>query len=273
MVKLFKRISFFFYLYFIGKIVSLDEINERLADVTEEPLTHPLTITPIIDLVIRSARNMINSITRYSTSSLNSYGLYAAVSALKILGGGALPFAFDSMMSVLKEHFPMDIRFFEMISSPMTETNDDLCRIRNEDSNPPLIQAKRRSSDCPLQFSVGQIFLHKQYHYWAVICGWDLTCMASPLWQVRMGISNLTRGASQPFYHILADDSSRRYVAEDNINTIAFTLIENEDEKSTIVQNLSAADGIGRQFEQVNINNARFIPNIELRNEYPDDVI
>ena len=112
-----------------GELVSIADINERLADVLEAELTHPLSVTPIIELVIRSARNMINSITRYSTSTLNPYGLYAAVSVLNILGGGALPFAFDSMMTVLKEHFPMDIRFFELISSPMTQPNDDLRRL------------------------------------------------------------------------------------------------------------------------------------------------
>jgi F-box protein 21 len=258
---------------FDSKIISLDEINERLADVLDEPLTNSLPVTPITELVIRSARNMINSITRHSaSSSLNSYGLYAAVSVLKILGGGVLPFAFDSMMNILKEHFPMDISFFEMLSSPMTTTNDDLRRIRNQDSNPLPIEIKQRNNSLP-KFYVGQIFQHKQYNYWGVICGWDLSCMASTLWQNRMGISDLTRGATQPFYHILANDSSRRYVAEDNINILAFTSIENEEEKYAIVKDLCATDGIGRQFERVDIINAKFIPNIELYNEYPTDFV
>ena len=262
----------FFYFYFIGKIISLDEINDRLANIIDRPLTHPIAISPVIDLIIRSARNMIHSITQHSTSSLNSYGLYAAVSVLKILGAGALPFTFDSMMNILKEQFPMDIRFFEMLSSPMTTTNDDLRRIQNEDSNPSVIEEKRRQDSSP-KYSIGQIFQHQQYNYWGVICGWDLTCNASPLWQIRMGIANLTRAATQPFYHILADDCSRRYVAEDNINILAFISNENEEEKYSIVQKLCTADGIGRQFERVDITNGMFIPNIELRNEYPDDFV
>lgn len=258
---------------FESNIISLEEINERLADVLDEPLKNSLPITPIIELIIRSSRNMINSITRYSTSSsLNSYGLYAAVSVLKILGGGALPFAFDSMMNILKEHFPMDIKFFEMLSASTITTNDDLRRIRNQDSNPPPIEIKQRTNSLP-KFYVGQIFQHKQYDYWGVICGWDLSCTASTLWQTRMGVSSLTRGAAQPFYHILANDSSRRYVAEDNINTLAFTSIENEEEKYSIIKNLCATDGIGRQFERVDILNAKFIPNTELSNEYPGDFV
>ncbi|CAF3723732.1 unnamed protein product [Rotaria sp. Silwood1] len=255
---------------FDGKIITLNEINIRLADVLDRPLTYPLSITPIIELIIRSARNIINSISRYTTSSLNSYGLYAAVSILKILGGGALPFAFNSVMNIIKEHFPMDIHFFEILSSSMTTMNDDLLEIRNQDLNPLPIEEKRRINSLP-KYYAGQIFQHKQYNYWGVICGWDLICMASKLWQVRMGISNLLRGASQPFYHILANDSSRRYVAEDNISTEIFNLIENHEEKYSIVQNLCSIDDIGKYFESVDIINSRFIPNSELRNEYPDD--
>lgn len=252
---------------FDNKILTLDEINERLTDVLEEPLMHPLPITSIIELIIRSARNMINSITRYSTSSLSSYGLYAAVAILKILGGGVLPFAFDSMMSVLKEHFLLDIHFFQMLSSPST-TND------NFNTNLPNIEEKRRS-DLSLtpKYHVGEIFQHQQYQYWGVICGWDTTCMASPLWQVRMGIANLKRGASQAFYHILANDSSRRYVAEDNINILAFNSIETDEEKYTIIEKLCSTDDIGKYFEKFDLINAKFIPNIELRNEYPDDFL
>jgi len=249
---------------FDNKILSLDEINDRLVDVLDEPLTHPLPITSIIELIIRSARNMINSITRHSTSSLNSYSLYAAVSILKILGGGALPFALDSMMNIFKEHFSMDIYFFQIL--------DDLHQIQHNDLKPSSIEVKRRIDSSP-KFYVGQIFQHKQYNYWGVICGWDLICMASPAWQAQMSIANLIRGASQPFYHILANDSSRRYVAEDNINISTFISIENEEEKYSIIQKLCATDDIGRHFQRVDIINAKFIPNIELRNEYPDDFL
>jgi F-box protein 21 len=247
---------------FDNKILSLDEINERLADVLDEPLTHPLPLTSIIKFFIRSAQNMINSITRHSTSSLNSYSLYAAVSILKILGGSALPFAFDSMMNIFKEHFSMDRYFFQIF--------DDIHQIQYNDLNLSSIKEKRRI-DSSVKFYVGQIFQHKQYNYWGVICGWDLTCMASTIWQTQMNITNLIRGASQPFYHILANDSSRRYVAEDNINILEFISIENEEEKYSIIQKLCATDDIGRYFQRVDIINGKFIPNIELRNEYPDD--
>ncbi|UJR32339.1 hypothetical protein I4U23_019802 [Adineta vaga] len=257
---------------FENKIMTLDEINQRLGDFLDEPLQHPLPITSITILISRSARNMINSITQYPTSSLNSYGLYGAVCVLKILGAGALPFTFDSMMHVLKEHFPMDIHLFDILSSPFSSNPDERQQIQDQDANPSVIEEKRREDSLPKYF-IGQIFQHIQYNYWGVICGWDLTCMASPVWQIRMGISSLTRGASQPFYHILADDSSRRYVAEDNIDTLAFTSIENEENKCAILRRLCTADSIGKQFERLDMSNARFIPNNELRAEYPGDFV
>lgn len=257
---------------FQGKVMSLNEINEHLADVINKPLTYPLPKTPIIDLIIRSARNIINSVTRYTTSSLNSYGLYAAVSILKVLGGGALPFSFDSMMNILKEHFPTDLYFFEILSSSNTTINDDLQQIRIQDANPLPIEENRRTDVTPKYF-VGQIIKHGQLNYWGVICGWDLVCMASTLWQVRMGIPNLLHGASQPFYHILADDSSRRYVAEENIHASALSSLENEQEKCSIVENLCSVDGIGKHFETIDVHKSIFIPNSELRQEYPDDFI
>ncbi|CAF4584336.1 unnamed protein product, partial [Rotaria magnacalcarata] len=76
-------------------------------------------------------------------------GLYAAVSILKILGGDALPFAYDSMMNVLKEHFPMDMNFLEMLSSSMTNAFDELSQIRIQDANPLPIEEKRRKNSPP----------------------------------------------------------------------------------------------------------------------------
>ncbi|CAK9188728.1 unnamed protein product [Sphagnum troendelagicum] len=259
---------------FEGKIITLAEINDRLVDVTAVPITLPLAVTPIVELVSRSARNMINCLVRRSTSPFNPYALYASVAVLNVLGGGALPFAFYSIMDVLKEQFPFDIRFLETLPPSSTASaSDDLSRIRNEDSNPPAIEPKRRSSDSPVTFRIGEIFQHRHYSYWAVICGWDSSCLASSTWQLHMGVSNLARGASQPFYHVLVDDSSRRYVAEENINTVGFTSLTDEEEKRNIIRNLCAVPDIGKHFERVDITNAKFIPTPELRDEYPDDFV
>ena len=246
---------------FHRQILSLDEVNDRFADAYDEPLAHPLPITPINELIIRSARNMIHSISRYPTSGLNSYGLYASVSILKILEGGAIRFTQDSMIDVLKEHFPLDVKFFQRLS-PST-TIDDLHLVP--------IEEKRRHENSPPEFCIGQIFQHRQYHYWGVIWGWDSICRASTAWQLQMAIGSLQRGALQPFYHILTSDCPRRYVAEDNIDIIAFHSLTNDEEKQSIVQKLCDIDDIGKHFSQVDTQRGKFLPNLELRMEYPDD--
>lgn len=247
---------------FDNKITSLEEINERLSHVLDEPLTYPLPMTSIRELVIRSARNILNSITRHSTSSLDSYGLYATVAVMKILDDTALPFTFDSMINILKEQFQFDTKLFEMFLSNSI--------INEQNSN--AIQIKPRRQNAP-QFSIGQIFQHRQYHYWAVISGWDYICAATPIWQVRMGVANLLRGASQPFYYTLASDQSKRYVPEDNIDVLAFDSIENQEEKYSIIEKLCTADEIGKYFDRIDLINGKFRANSELCQEYPDDCV
>jgi hypothetical protein len=88
-----------------------------------------------------------------------------------------------------------------------------------------------------------------------------------------MGITSLTRGASQPFFHIFADDSSRRYAAEDNINIAAFTSLVVPDERYSIIEKLCNVDGIGKHFERVDVNEGRFFLVNELSQEYPDDCL
>ncbi|CAF4441732.1 unnamed protein product, partial [Adineta steineri] len=153
----------------------------RLVNILDRPLPHPLPITPITEFVIRSARNMVNSITQGSTSLLNSYGLYAALAVLKILGDGPLPFTSNSMLNVLKEHFPMDLHFFQRLYSNLTIMNESLQQIQDQDLNPLPIEEKRRNNESCPKFYIGQIFQHLLYNYWGVICGRDLSCMASSL--------------------------------------------------------------------------------------------
>lgn len=52
--------------------------------------------------------------------------------------------------------------------------------------------------------------------YKCVIASWDPRCLASDEWVNRMEIHNLARGTDQPFYHVLTEDGSSRYVAEGN---------------------------------------------------------
>ncbi|CAO1625087.1 unnamed protein product [Parajaminaea phylloscopi] len=70
----------------------------------------------------------------------------------------------------------------------------------------------------PVTYRVGTLFTHRRYGYRGVILAWDATCEASDAWQHQMRIDTLPHGGSQqPFYNVLADDTTSRYVAECNI--------------------------------------------------------
>lgn len=71
-------------------------------------------------------------------------------------------------------------------------------------------------------FSVGQVFVHRQFGYRGVIVGWDASCRAGSEWLSATGTARLPHGAAQPFYHVLVDvrdrpDAQVSYVAQDNI--------------------------------------------------------
>lgn len=70
-------------------------------------------------------------------------------------------------------------------------------------------------------YRVGQVLKHQKYSYVCVITGWDLNCTMPMRWQEQMGIEKLTSRAEQPFYSVLANDGSIRYVAQENLITVS----------------------------------------------------
>jgi len=58
------------------------------------------------------------------------------------------------------------------------------------------------------------LFFCSRYDYSCVIYGWDSFCDMPDNWQDQMGIANLTNGAKQPYYNVLAHDGSTRYAAQ-----------------------------------------------------------
>lgn len=65
-----------------------------------------------------------------------------------------------------------------------------------------------------LKFAVGQVMRHKLYNYAGVITAWTERCEASAEWQKNMNIDRLQRRNKQPFYYVVVDDGTNRYVAE-----------------------------------------------------------
>jgi len=62
---------------------------------------------------------------------------------------------------------------------------------------------KEKPSD--VQLDVGQVVRHKQKGYTGVIFGWDQECKSTVLLQTTMGVGDLHKGASQPFYYLLVN--------------------------------------------------------------------
>lgn len=108
-----------------------------------------------------------------------------------------------------------------------------------------------------VKFAVGMVMRHLKQNYICVICDWHPTCMASADWQKRMEVHTLKFKDKQPFYSVIADDGSHRYVAQENM------------EISTANEQLLAIEDIGRQFSHY--FRTHFVPNEQKEKNYPDD--
>jgi F-box protein 21 len=111
---------------------------------------------------------------------------------------------------------------------------------------------------------VGQVFHHRHYGYLGVINGHDPVCTASMEWQRAMRLEELPHGAEQPFYNVMVDDGSTRYVAEENIEVCA-------EVDSVQVQTLvSLQPYLGRYFASFDWETQQFVPSADTALQYPD---
>ncbi|KAG8196749.1 hypothetical protein JTE90_014482 [Oedothorax gibbosus] len=115
-----------------------------------------------------------------------------------------------------------------------------------------------REPGCEVKFAVGMIMKHKKYFYRCVISGWDAKCTASADWIKQMGVHNLAYKDEQPFYHVLVEDGTNRYAAQENLEI---------DQEKTIIRHIE----VGRFFES--FHGDYYLPNTEKLQEYPDDIL
>ncbi|KAI5265043.1 YccV-like-domain-containing protein [Aureobasidium subglaciale] len=127
-------------------------------------------------------------------------------------------------------------------------------RIADSNANPVTPRDERTNL---VKYKVGQIFRHVRYGYVGAIIGWDPSCQAGEFWIQSMRVEDLPRGREQSFYHIICEDESLRYVAEENI------MVLEEDPSANL---LALA---GRYFKRWDQENKVFVSNIQ--DEYPDD--
>ncbi|KAL2828120.1 Hemimethylated DNA-binding protein YccV like-domain-containing protein [Aspergillus pseudoustus] len=229
------------------------------------------------EIVSRCSKNVLNSLQRINQMPATRLvpidpdcARYAALWSSLLFSNPLRPAELRHhllwLMELLATDFPSDIHLIEQYIAPIFHGTmefehivESLHVIRAVDEIPK--QVKRRSSQLKsVSYHVGQVFRHRRYNYVAIITGWDLECGAGEQWMRRMGVDRLQSGRHQSFYHVIVEDKSVRYVAEENIEIISPAV-------SQLPPTLVAV--AGKYFKRWDSNLREFVSNI--RDEYPDN--
>ncbi|KAF2641490.1 YccV-like-domain-containing protein [Massarina eburnea CBS 473.64] len=251
-----------------------------------------LAHTTAREMVLRTARNIMNSVQTIRQSNVGANGInstwvnaypdidvsfYASIWSMIMLGpreeesGGLsnistrrrqyLPYLLDH----LRSHHPWDVSLLRRYVVPFFTNEqeryrlDNFCAAMQRLDARPATPKRRCGNARRVKYKVGQIFKHKRYHYEGIITGWDVECDAGEEWIQNMGVDRLDGGRTQSFYHVLVSDKSLRYVAEENI-----AMVPEWHEPTDAILTLA-----GRHFKRWDGELRRFISNI--KEEYPDD--
>ncbi|KAJ5624720.1 hypothetical protein N7510_001029 [Penicillium lagena] len=243
------------------------------------PSTHQPALlgdSPTSDIILRCGKNILNSV--YSMPNSNSHttpvdmvsAKYAALWSIMLLSGDArrmdLRHQLPLLMEMFATDFPSDIFLVEQYIVPLFDglfehehILESLHVMRAVDEIPKQVR-KRSAGNKHIRYRVGQVFRHRRYQYRAIITGWDSECGAGEQWMRRMGIDRLQAGRHQSFYHVLVEDRSVRYVAEENIELILPHVSELPESLMTIA---------GKHFKRWDEDARTFVSNV--RDEYPED--
>ncbi|KAF2714116.1 YccV-like-domain-containing protein [Pleomassaria siparia CBS 279.74] len=250
-----------------------------------------LSDTNTREMVLRTARNIMNSVQTIRQTDAGVYGIhstwlnaypdmdnsfYSTIWAMLVLGpreeeenGGLhnistrrrqyLPYLLEHFQT----HYPWDVTLLEQHVIPLFYNQPEGQRLltfvqsmHSMDSVRKPVNRRNPNRD-RVNFKVGELFRHKRYLYEGVITGWDTSCDAGEEWIEHMGVDRLINGREQSFYHVLVCDKSVRYVAEENI-------IRPGGGPSAAMLKLA-----GRHFKRWDAGSNRFVSNV--RDEYPDD--
>ncbi|KAL4801880.1 Hemimethylated DNA-binding protein YccV like-domain-containing protein [Aspergillus unguis] len=228
------------------------------------------------EIVIRCSKNILNSVQRAGQLPGGSWGSvdtgcarYAALWSFLLFSNPLRPAELRHhllwLMELVATDFPFDIYLVEKYIASIFHGTlefghimESIHVIRAVDEIPK--QVKRRSSQhSGVAYHVGQVFRHRRYDYTAIITGWDAECGAGEQWMRRMGVDHLQSGRHQSFYHVIVEDKSVRYVAEENIQLITPVISE-------LPPTLVAV--AGKYFKRWDRRTREFVSNI--MDEYPD---
>ncbi|XP_056630248.1 F-box only protein 21-like [Diorhabda sublineata] len=117
------------------------------------------------------------------------------------------------------------------------------------------VEAAQRSPN--LHYAVGMVMKHMTLNYKCVIYDWDPVCLAAAEWQAQNNVDKLQLKDEQPFYNVLVEDGSHRYVAQENLAPTS--------DREEIYLN----EDVGRHFSHY--FETHYVPNAEKEKEYPAD--
>ncbi|KAK4611964.1 F-box only protein 21 [Fulvia fulva] len=236
--------------------------------------------TSTMEVALRTSRNIMNSVhqarerhrgpTRRGSYPDVEASWYAMVWSMLVLGDSnsasslhrrrqCLPY----LIQQFQAHFPEDMGLIEKEIVPIFrgEREHDVMlelieRNRIDDRNAKA-PSPRSNLTSAVKYKIGHHFRHKRYDYEGFIIGWDLKCEADAQWIQQMRVDSLPNGRNQPFYNVVAEDESVRYVAAENIEVV-------EEEPSQSLMKMA-----GKYFKRWDGERKVFVSNV--RDEYPDD--
>ena len=209
----------------------VESLKSQLMSLGIAPNEHADYLGPssTAEIVRRSAKNIITSVQTLPRSNGADHpspvecfpevdgAFYASLWALTILADGNDNAAHSQRAQFLpyivqrvESHFPMDLSLIEQFIAPLfsnsAQYNELLKTIKamrdGDNSAPQEVKMRTLGKTDGVRFGIGQHFQHKRYNYVAVITGWDIECLAGDAWISRMGVSQLSRGKHQSFYHV-----------------------------------------------------------------------
>lgn len=230
------------------------------------------------DMTIRTAHNILSSPSHYAGPPLYpinaNLATYAALFALVLLPHNPANHAqLRQHLAVLTQHFleffDLDIHMFETRILPLTTFLPDarayrnlIYQLRESDREPRTPKHRSDPRNNAVKYNIGQVFRHRRRSYLAVIYGWDPYCRMQEQWITMNHVDSLPQGRHQPFYNVLVEDESTRYVAEENV-----VLLKPEEITSEMVDTFPIE--IGKWFKRFDTEEGIFISNVT--DEYPED--
>ncbi|KAF3309509.1 hypothetical protein TWF173_010788 [Orbilia oligospora] len=247
----------------------LEEIGVTITSETISKYLHPATTK---ELVLRNARNILRNTPRARRQLVDDQlelsinidaAEYAALFAIALLSNTWTTRILEPLCRCLQESFPLDVGLIEKYIVPLAGPSSRPARLlqticialRNEDGMLRKPKLRSLAENRGVLFRIGTIFKHRRYNYQAVITGWTIN-MAYEGLDIEEG--ELQKGLMQPFYRVMVDDLSIRYVAQENI-------LEQHPVSAGRLCNILA----GKYFQRFNSQDGRFVSN--MKEEYPDD--